>query len=92
MVDQDTAAKIEKMKEELKEMCRSDVLVRDCRNIARFAGLSEADFYLLLAYHAVKEKQKLAKVIENSIINMTNPPPIFISTERARELGIAPAS
>lgn len=91
MVDQDTAAKIAKMKERLfGDLRTNDVLVRDCHNVAMAAGLSESDFYLLLAYRAVKEKERLTKALIEHV--MCTPQPILIQVDRARELGIAPAS
>lgn len=66
------AKDVNAMRKELLRMQRYDGLVRSVMDLADYQGLSAEDRYVILAYSALRERERLTEVVLEDL--MTRPP------------------
>ena len=64
----------EEMRAEIFRLSHYDPLVRSVRDAANYSGRSAEDHYTLLAYHALRERNKLQSLMLNEARLSVHPP------------------
>ena len=60
----------EEMRAEIFRLSHYDSMVRNCRDAANYRGSSAEDYYTMLAYYALKDRQKfMGMVLDQAMID-----------------------
>lgn len=73
----DPATTPDEMRAAIFKHMHEDHLVRNVLTAANYTGMSAEDKYTALAYHALVDRQKLAKMVFDQL--MITPSPLFVT-------------
>ena len=70
IVQLDSAIDPKDMRAAIYKACRDDAMIRNLWDASNYLGLSSEDRYTALAYHALKDRQRLMAMVENYCLLM----------------------